>query len=136
MAGAAVDRPECAEQAVPGGAGALQGVFANVAGMLSQLSREGADGVAVRVGVVVDGEQSAFFGVEQEHQAHQDGDCALVHLGRFDRSRQQGLAVLCLVVGIESSNARHQHLYDCPRLFGEPGGDLLLAVHAGGEQRG
>ena len=121
---------------MPGGGGPLQGVLAGVASSFVQLPREGADGVGVGVGVVVDTQQAAFFGVQQEHHTHQHGDGALVHLGRPYRGRQQRLAVLRAVFGVEPADGRHQHLDHRPGLLGQPGGDLFLAVQAGREQRG
>jgi hypothetical protein len=131
-----MDGPEGGEHPMPGGGGPLQSVLAGVASAFMQLPREGADGVGVGVGVVVDTQQAPFFGVEQEHHTHQHGDGALVHLGRPHRGRQQRLAVLCAVFGVEPADRRHQHLDHRPGLLGQPGGDLFLAVQAGREQRG
>ena len=69
MASAAVDAAEEGEQAVPAGGGAFEGVLAVVGGTVAEAVGEGVDGVGAGVGVVVEREQAALLGVQQEDQA-------------------------------------------------------------------
>ncbi len=130
VAGAAVDAAEQREQPVPAGGGAFEGVLAVVGGAVAEAVGEGVDGVRAGVGVVVEREQAAFLGVQQEHQPHEDGDGGLVDLGGADVGGQQAGAVLGLVVGVEAAERRDEHLDDGLGLLGEAFGDLFLPVEA------
>ena len=90
-----------------------------------------ADRVRSRVQVGVDRQQPLFLGVQQEHQAHHDGERAPVDLARLDRAEQRaaGLAV-------QPGQLADQQLHRLADLGAEGVGDLGLRLGAAREQRG
>ena len=131
-----MDCPRRSEEPMPGGARLFEGALAELVRLFSQLPGEGAGGVGGGVGVVVEGEQATFFGVEEEHEAHEDRDGRLVHLGRLDPGGQKRRAGALLVRDVCTADGRDQHLNYRSGLLGQPLGDLLLALQAEAEQGG
>ena len=119
---AAVHGAEEREQAVPGGGGRLQRVLAVAVGALLELRAE--RGRRERLGVerVVERQQPALLGDEQEDQAHHHRDRASVDLLVGEVAEQ--LAVAVAVLAVERGD---QQLDGAPDLGAELVGDLLLA---------
>ena len=95
---AAVHGAEQREHAVPGGGRALERVLAVAVGALLQLRAQRARGERLGVERVVDRQQPALLGDEQEDEAHHHGRRAAVDLGVFEVSQQLAVAVAVLAV--------------------------------------
>ena len=122
---AAVHGAEQREHAVPGGGRALERVLAVAVGALLQLRAQRARGERLGVARVVDRQQPALLGDEQEHQAHHHRDRAAVDLGALEVGEQ--LAVALAVLAVER---RDQQLDGAADLGAELVGDLLLLAGA------
>ena len=92
---AAVDSGKRSEQARPGRRAQADDLVAVQVPLGLELVIQRADRVGVRIELRLDREQFVFLGVQQEHQAHHDGERAPVDLARFDHAEQRarGLAV-------------------------------------------
>ena len=116
------------EQPVPGGGGVLQVLLASPRRALLQLGAEPAGRVRLRVELVVGGQQPAFLGEEQEHDAHHHRDRAAVDLVRG--RRRAGRARRVAVADVGPADRGDQQLDRLADLDAERLGDLLLAVQA------
>ena len=126
-----VDGAEEREHAVPGGRRALQRVLALAVGALVQLRAQRARGQRLGVARVVDGQQPALLGHEQEDEPHHHGDRAAVDLVLIEARQQRAVA---LAVGrVERGD---QQLDAAAHLRAELVGDLLLLVRALLQQAG
>ena len=121
----AVHGAEQREDPVPGGGRALERILAVAVGALLELGAQRARGQGLGVARVVDRQQPALLGDEQEHEPHHHGDRAAVDLG-LSRSCEQ-LAVTVAVLAVER---RDQQLDGAADLGAELVGDLLLLARA------
>ena len=86
---AAMDGAAGGEKAVPAKGGTLQGVLPGLGRRLAQRRGEGAGGVGRGIGIVIQRKQALFLGVEEEDEAHENGDGGRIHVRRLDRLREQ-----------------------------------------------
>ena len=122
-----VDGAGDGEQPVPGG-GALAEDRAEAVGLL-QLLDEVADAVGGDVQVVVAGQQAAFLGEQQEHDAHHHRDDAGVEVVVADAGQERAVRF-----AVELVERRDEQLDGLADLAAELLGDLFLAFEGLGEQ--
>ena len=112
---------------MPGG-GALAEDRTKAVGLL-QLLDEVADAVGGDVQVVVTGQQAAFLGEQQEHDAHHHRDDAGVEVVVADAGQERGVRF-----AVELVERRDEKLDSLADLAAELLGDLFLAFEGFGEQ--
>jgi hypothetical protein len=129
---AGVDEAEQGQEPGPGAEALVHGVGV-AAGVLAQALVQAADAVVGGPGRLA-GHEAAVLGVEQEDEAHEDGEQAAVDLlGVVAGEVAEQLAAGGLVGGLEAAEELEQGAED---LLGEAGGDLVLVLAGLGEQGG
>jgi hypothetical protein len=106
------------------------GLLAAAVSALLQLGAQRACGQRLGVELVLDRQQLALLGHEQEHEPHHHHDRAAVDLFAAELRKQLSMSLAILVI-----ERCDQQLHRAAHLRAELVGDLLLAFGAFAEQR-
>ena len=113
--------PEQGKEAVPGAVRPFERLVAGVGLGGAELIEEGRGGKGAVIEVVAERQQAPLLGIKEEHEPHEHGHRALVHLVGVDAAQEGALAVT-----IGPAHGRHQQLDGLADLPSQRAGDLGL----------
>ncbi|HRI72216.1 MAG TPA: hypothetical protein PK156_48615, partial [Polyangium sp.] len=130
---AIVEQAKEGDDAAPGAVAIVDGVAVALEVVL-ELGVQAREGIGAGVEVGLHGQEAALFGVQDEHEAHEDGDEPGVHFLRVVAAQVVENGAIGEAIG--AFEAREQFAQGGEDLFAEFCGDGVLVFAAGGEQRG